>query len=83
MLIFKQLLKSKGLDYMHCVGPNPYIRGEYNVKHINLKGQQYSKENNINTNYCNVDNLLNDYNGVYKIDKIFSHKNHKFYFFKN
>ena len=44
MLLFKQLLKSKGLDYMHCVGPNPYIRGEYNVKHINLKGQQYSKE---------------------------------------
>ena len=40
MLLFKQLLKSKGLDYMHCVGTNPYVRGEYNVK---LKGQQYSK----------------------------------------
>lgn len=37
----------------------------------------------LNTNYCNVDNLLNDYNGVYNIDKIFSHKNHQFYFFKN
>ena len=37
----------------------------------------------LNTNYCNIDNLLNDYNGVYKIDKIFSHKNHQFYFFKN
>lgn len=43
MLLFKQLLKSKGLDYMHCVGTNPYVRGEYNVKHTNLKGQQYSK----------------------------------------
>ena len=37
----------------------------------------------LNTNYCNIDNLLNDYNGVYKIDKIFSHKNHQFYFFKS
>jgi len=43
MLIFKQLLKSKGLDYMHCVGVNPYIRGVEEGRHAALKGQQYSK----------------------------------------
>ena len=25
MLLFKQLVKSKGLDYMQCVGTNPYV----------------------------------------------------------
>lgn len=43
MLLFKQLLKSKGLDYMHCVGPNPYSRGEGEGRPTALKGQQYSK----------------------------------------
>jgi hypothetical protein len=43
MLLFKQLVKSKGLDYMQCVGVNPYSRGEEEGSHTALKGQQYSK----------------------------------------
>ena len=30
-----------------------------------------------------LDDFDFDYNGVYKIDKIFSHKSHQLYFFKN
>lgn len=43
MLLFKQLLKSKGLDYMHCVGTDPYSRGEREGRPTALKGQKYSK----------------------------------------
>ena len=49
MLLFKQLVKSKGLDYMQCVGTNPYVRGEEhnqpvdNARKIALKGKYYSK----------------------------------------
>ena len=37
----------------------------------------------LNTKYCNIDNLLNSYNSVYIIDKIFNYKDHQFYFFKS
>ena len=42
MMLFKQLVKSKGLDYIHCVGTNPYIRGEETAEDIKTKIQQYS-----------------------------------------
>lgn len=44
MVLFKQLVKSKGLNYIQCVGVNPYHRGEEHTHHKRLTGQKFSKE---------------------------------------